>query len=149
MVENGEMDYTAYRGQSRSSHELFARVKTQYAGQWHVGSILTVFAMINTSVPPFDNADARRAVNYAIDRAHMAGLVGGAPDAAVTCQLLPPGYPGYKPTCPYTFNPDEGGRWKQPDMQEALRRVEASGTSWDVGRPRPHLPEHCRASPVS
>lgn len=83
---------------------------------------------MNASVPPFDNADARRAVNFALDRGHMADLFGGPPDAAVTCQLLPPGWPGYQPYCPYTFNPDAGGRWKQPDMQAAQELVDASGT---------------------
>lgn len=128
MVENGDADYTSYRGENRTSPELFARIKTQYAGQWHVGANSTLFVTMNSSIPPFDNADARRAVNLAIDRAHMADLFGGPPDAAVTCQLLPPGWPGYRPYCPYTLDSDEGGRWKARDLEEALRLIDASGT---------------------
>jgi peptide/nickel transport system substrate-binding protein len=128
MVENGDADYTSYRGGTRTSPELFADIKTQYAGQWHVGADSTSFVSINSSVPPFDNADVRRAVNFAIDRAHMAELEGGPPDAAITCQLLPPGFPGYQPYCPYTVNPDEGGRWKGRDMDAAQRLVDSSGT---------------------
>lgn len=131
MVENGDADYTSYRADSRTSPELFARIKTQYAGQWHVGPAGTIFVTMNASVPPFNNADARRAVNFALDRAHMADLFGGPPDAAVTCQLLSPGWPGYQPYCPYTFNPDAGGQWKQPDMQAAQQLVDASGTLGD------------------
>ncbi len=131
MVENGDADYTSYRGETRTSPELFARIKTQYAGQWHVGAVGTIFVTMNASVPPFDNADARRAVNFALDRAHMAELAGGPPDAAVTCQLLSPGWPGYQPYCPYTFNPDAGGQWKQPDPQTAQQLVDASGTRGD------------------
>ena len=70
MVENGEADYTAYRGSSQSSAELFARIKTQYAGQWHPGAVHTAYVLMNSSMPPFDNVDARRAVNFALDRAH-------------------------------------------------------------------------------
>jgi len=128
MVENGDADYTSYRGETRTSPELFARIKTQYAGQWHVGAAGTIFVTMNASVPPFDNADARRAVNFALDRAHMAELAGGPPDAAVTCQLLSPGWPGYQPYCPYTLDSDEGGRWKARDLEEAQRLVDASGT---------------------
>jgi peptide/nickel transport system substrate-binding protein len=80
---------------------------------------------MNTSIPPFDDADARRAVNFAIDRAAIAESL--APDA-LTCQLLPPGFPGYQPYCPYTFHPDAGGLWKAPDMQTAQRLIDESGT---------------------
>lgn len=54
--------------------------------------------------------------------------MGGPPDAAVTCQLLPPGFPGYRPYCPYTVDPDAGGRWKGPDLERAQALVDASGT---------------------
>jgi peptide/nickel transport system substrate-binding protein len=128
MVENGGADFTSYGGESRTSPDLFAQVKRQYAGQWHVGTSTTTFISMNSSIPPFDNADARRAVNFALDRGHVADIAGGPPDVAITCQLLPPGFPGYQPYCPYTFNPDAGGRWKQPDMQAAQQLIDASGT---------------------
>ncbi|MGH2463701.1 MAG: ABC transporter substrate-binding protein, partial [Candidatus Limnocylindria bacterium] len=128
MVEQGEADLTSYRIGSRTSPELFAPIKNRYPGQWKVGSVTTIFVNMNASVPPFDNVDARQAVNYAINRAQMAELTGGPPDAAITCQLLPPGWPGYQPYCPYTLSPDEGGRWSQPDITTARQLVDASGT---------------------
>ena len=128
MVERGKADFTSYRRNSRTSPDLFARIKAQYPGQWHIGSVQTTFVNMNSSIPPFDNADARRAVNFAIDRAHMADLDGGPPDAAITCQVLPPGWPGYQPYCPYTLNPDEGGRWSGSDLATAQQLVDASGT---------------------
>ena len=88
----------------------------------------TIFVSMNASVPPFDNVQVRQAVNYAIDRAQMADLSGGPPDAAITCQLLPPGWPGYQPYCPYTRSPDEGGRWSAPDITTAQQLIDASGT---------------------
>jgi YVTN family beta-propeller protein len=128
MVERGEADLTSYRTQSRTSPELFAPIKTRYPGQWKVGSVQTIYVNMNTAVPPFDSVEARQGVNHAIDRAQMADLTGGLPDAAITCQLLPPGWPGYQPYCPYTRNPDEGGRWSAPDLTTAQRLVDASGT---------------------
>jgi peptide/nickel transport system substrate-binding protein len=83
---------------------------------------------MNSAIPPFDNIDARKAVNLAMDRAQMADLAGGQPDAAITCQLLPPTFPGYQPYCPWTLDPDEGGHWKAPDLEQAQRLIDASGT---------------------
>ena len=81
---------------------------------------------LNTSIPPFDNIDARKAVNFAIDRARTGELLG--PGTGVTCQILPPGFPGYQPYCPYTVRADAGGQWTAPDMQAAQRHIDASGT---------------------
>jgi YVTN family beta-propeller protein len=128
MVEGGEADLTSTRIGFGTSSELFAPIKTRYPGQWKVGSVTTIYVTINASVPPFNNVDARQAVNYTIDRAVMADLSGGPPDAAITCQLLPPGWPGYQPYCPYTRSRDEGGRWSAPDLTRALQLVETSGT---------------------
>jgi peptide/nickel transport system substrate-binding protein len=128
MVERGEADYTSYRRINRTSPDLFARIKGQYPGQWHTGSVQTFFVNMNASIPPFDNVEARRAVNFALDRARMAELFGGPPDAVVTCQLLPPGWPAYQPYCPYTLNPDAGGRWSAADLTTAQRLIDESGT---------------------
>ncbi|MEX0630728.1 MAG: ABC transporter substrate-binding protein [Chloroflexota bacterium] len=128
MVERGEADLTSYRLGSRTSPELFAPIKVRYPGQWKVGSVTTTYVLMNASAPPFDNVQVRQAVNYAIDRAQMAEIVGGPPDAAITCQLLPPGWPGYQPYCPYTRSADEGGRWSAPDLTTAQQLVDASGT---------------------
>jgi peptide/nickel transport system substrate-binding protein len=128
MVEGGEADVTSYHGLSRSSPELFAPIKTRSPGQWKVGSARTVFVNMNASIPPFDNIEARQAVNFAIDRARMAELTGGLPDARTTCQMLPPGWPGYQPYCPYTLDPNDGGRWSAPDLATAQALVDSSGT---------------------
>jgi peptide/nickel transport system substrate-binding protein len=128
MVESGAADYLAYRSPARGSPELFGPLKTQYPGQWHVGSFQTINVLMNTTIPPFDNVDARRAVNFAIDRGYVADLFGGPPDVAITCQILPPGWPGYEPYCPYTLHPDAGGRWHEPDLETAQRLIDSSGT---------------------
>ncbi|MEP7157812.1 MAG: ABC transporter substrate-binding protein [Chloroflexota bacterium] len=124
LVEKGDADYTS--SLDGASPELLARLETQYAARFHVGSSVTGFVVMNTSIPPFDRLEARQAVNFAIDRAHMAELRG--PGAAVTCQLLPPGFPGYQPYCPHTLRPEAGGHWTAPDMQTAQDLIDVSGT---------------------
>jgi peptide/nickel transport system substrate-binding protein len=61
----------------------------------------TQYLTLNTRIPPFDKHDARRAVNYALDRRKFADILGGQDAARPTCQILPPGFPGYVHYCPY------------------------------------------------
>jgi peptide/nickel transport system substrate-binding protein len=85
------------------------------------------YLFLNASVRPFDVLAARRAVSYAIDRAAVAA---DWPDPGdVTCQVLPPTVPGYRPYCPYTLRPDVSGTWHAPDLATAQRLVQQSGTA--------------------
>jgi peptide/nickel transport system substrate-binding protein len=105
-------------------------VRTRYAAQVHITpQALTVFVQLNNTRPPFDNALARRAVNYAVDRTRIVELAGGSDVAAPTCQILPPSFPAYRVYCPYTMSPDNGGLWTAPDLARARELVRRSGTS--------------------
>ena len=88
----------------------------------------TEFFFLNTHEPPFDDLRVRRAVNLAVDRGRLAALSRGPQAARPTCQILPPGFPGYRPYCPYTLNPSASGTWTAPDVGRALRLVASSGT---------------------
>jgi peptide/nickel transport system substrate-binding protein len=127
-IERGEADVMPLRGDNRVSQELLARLTTQYPGQLHFGSTSMLAVFMNTAQSPFDKAEVRQAINRAIDRARVADLFGGPPAVAVSCQLLPPGFPGYQPYCPYTANPDPGGRWHGPDLAGARGLIDATGT---------------------
>ena len=81
---------------------------------------------MNTRLAPFDNAKARQAVNFAIDRKALVNLFGGPVLASPVCQVLPPGFPGHEDYCPYTKDP--GAKWSAPDMEKAKALVEESGT---------------------
>jgi peptide/nickel transport system substrate-binding protein len=85
----------------------------------------TTWFSLNTRVAPFDNVDARRAVAFAFDRRAAAGALGGGNLAPPTCQLLPPGFAGFRPYCPFTVSRTASGR---PDLATARRLVERSGT---------------------
>jgi peptide/nickel transport system substrate-binding protein len=124
-VEAGTADYINPALTPAEGHTL----TTRYAGQLH-GTLepALVFAFLNTRLPPFDNVDARRALNYAVDRAAVARLEGGERFAQPTCQILPPNFPGYQPYCPYTLHPGSGRSWSAPDLARARRLVTRSGT---------------------
>ena len=89
--------------------------------------------MLNTDAPPFDNVEVRRAVNLALDRDRVAQIAaqvlgGGVLSPLPTCQTIPPNFPGYEPYCPYTMDPRTAGSWTAPDLEEAQRLVDRSGT---------------------
>ena len=89
---------------------------------------------MNIRLPPFDDARARQALNYAVDRHEVAQLAEGAEIARPTCQILPPGFQGYRPRCRYTLNPNPAGIWTAPDSAMAKRLVLESGTRGSPAR---------------
>jgi peptide/nickel transport system substrate-binding protein len=95
----------------------------------HSNTYQRIFALfLNTRVPPFNNLAARRAINYAADRAAAIRVAGGPDVAEPTCQILPPNFPGYRPYCPYSAGTSVDGGWKAPDIAKARALVAASGT---------------------
>jgi peptide/nickel transport system substrate-binding protein len=91
-----------------------------------------VYMYMNTRVAPFDDVRVRRALNYAVDHARLAQLIGPPVLTQASCQVLPQGLPGYRPYCPYTRSPTDAGAWTGPDLVKARRLVAASerrGTS--------------------
>jgi YVTN family beta-propeller protein len=108
---------------------LISELETRYASQLRLNPIpRTTYMFLNTRVPPFDDVRVRRALNYAVDRTIVVRALGGPDLAQPTCQFLPPGFPGYRPYCPYTVRPGPPEMWIGPDLARARRLVEESGT---------------------
>ena len=104
-------------------------LSSKFPDQVHISPIFgTWYMALNTRIPPFNNLQARQAVNYATDRNALVKIYGGPKLATPTCQVLPPEFPGYKPYCPYTTSPGSG-KWTGPDMAKAKQLVKASGTA--------------------
>jgi len=102
-------------------------IATKYPKQVHVNTTPQVYYMaLNTRVAPFDNKDVRQALNLATDRNAIVQLFGGPKLAQPTCQVLPPGFPGYEAYCPYTASP--GTKWSAPDLTRAKQLIDRSGT---------------------
>jgi peptide/nickel transport system substrate-binding protein len=139
-VERGDADYVD-GAVALESPRLLGTLFTRYAGQVQTNAqFATRYLFLNTRVPPFDNLDARRAVNFAVDRNAAVALEGGPYTAQPTCQILPPNYPGSAPYCPYTAHPGPAQRWSAPDLRTARRLIARShtrGMRVDVWGPDP------------
>jgi YVTN family beta-propeller protein len=130
-VEQGRADWAV--DSNDFTQEMVENLVTQYAGQVHpYPELTTIWLALNTSIPPFNDPRARRAVNYALDRSEVADLYGGSQRATVTCQFLPPNLPGFERYCPYTREPNPAGQWSGPDLDRAEALIDASGTTGDT-----------------
>jgi len=74
----------------------------------------TYYFFMNVRMPPFDKVEVRRAVNYAIDRQAVAAIYGGL--AVPTENILPPGYPQFRPHELYPY-----------DLAKAKQLIRAAG----------------------
>jgi peptide/nickel transport system substrate-binding protein len=124
-VENGQADWMA----DAPPADRLDEIGTKYASRAHINPLTAIYYMaLNVNVPPFDNLQARQAVDYAIERNAYVKIFGGPSLAQPACQVLPPNFPGYKPYCPFTLHPSSGGKWSAPDLAKARQLVKQSGT---------------------
>ncbi len=114
-IQNGQADWTFDAPPADRLGELGAR----YAAQVHLNPAFALwFLPMNTRLPPFDDLRVRQALNFAVDRSAIVKLFGGERLAQPSCQILPPGLPGYRPYCPYPL-----------DLPRARQLVAESGTA--------------------
>jgi peptide/nickel transport system substrate-binding protein len=124
-VERGQLDLSAMFD---STAERLAALRTRVGTRVRSGSAaFTEYAWLNVEAPPFDDPRIRRALNLGVDRARVVELTGGSEAGSPTCQVLPPGVPGYRPICPFTVAASPAGAWTAPDRARARRLVTASG----------------------
>ncbi len=115
-VENGQADWMF---ESPPPPDRLGELGAGYPGQIHANPLIAFWFMpMNLHEPPFDDPRVRRAVNMAIDRDAVVKLFGGPRLAVPSCQILPPGIPGYAPYCPFPH-----------DVAAAQALVRDSGTA--------------------
>jgi YVTN family beta-propeller protein len=118
----GEADLTLV-----SAPRLLENLLRDHTERVHTYPRTATFGMVmNTRVSPFDDVRVRRALNFAVDRNQVVELFGGTNHARLTCQILPPIVPGYRPYCPYSIGP-EANQWSAPDTGRARALIEAAG----------------------
>jgi YVTN family beta-propeller protein len=117
----GRADVMREFADEATNKQLHARYPSQLHEQVRFD---TQYLSLNTRIPPFDNQAARRAVNYALDRRKFAEILGGPDAGRPTCQILPPGFPGYVHYCPYAT-----GTGLVPNVARARSLVASSGTA--------------------
>jgi YVTN family beta-propeller protein len=128
-TERGTADVAYVRIPPELEHEI----RTQYAGQVHDNPVAGVtYLFLNTRAPPFNDVRARRAINFAANRASGARVSGRGVGGDPTCQNLPPDFTGFQRYCPYTARPTSSGFWRAPDLRRARRLVAASHTKGSV-----------------
>jgi peptide/nickel transport system substrate-binding protein len=136
IVETGVNDSAATTAVERASADVMldpppanrlGELQTRFFSQLNITPSIVADALIfNARMPPFNDVRVRRALNYAVDRAKLARLVGA--DAQPTCQMLTPFFTGYQRYCPYTLDPTPSGAWRAPDLATAERLITASHT---------------------
>lgn len=85
----------------------------------------TYYYFLNHDVAPFDNEQARQAVNYAVDKRSLARLFGGLLEPG--CNFLPPGMQGYEKIDPCPW----GDPTAAPDVEKARTLVKQAGVEGD------------------
>jgi peptide/nickel transport system substrate-binding protein len=71
------------------------------------------------NVKPFDNADCRKAVQYAVDKTGMVNSIGGNVKGDPATTLLPPSVSGYKK---FDLYPSEGNKGDLAKAKEHLKK---------------------------
>ncbi len=126
-VENGEAN-EVFDGDQIPSDQLGQLNSAKYASQVHVNTLTADwYFALNTRTPPFNNAMARQAINYAANRTAYVKIAGGPQLAVPACQILPPNFPAYTPYCPYTTGSQTV--WSGPNLAKAKALVQQSGTA--------------------
>jgi YVTN family beta-propeller protein len=101
----------------------------KFPARVHANSAPSIdYVAFNTRVAPFNDERVRQAFSLAANRGELVDMLGGPDAARPTCQILPPGVPGYQPYCPYTVDPGPAGAWIGPDLAAARKLVADSGT---------------------
>ncbi len=122
-IENGQYDLDM---DPSLPADRLAEMSTRFPRQIYIDPLLAdYYAPMNVNIPPFNNYNARLALNYALNRHDTVQIYGGKNLAVPACQILPPGFPGYQPYCPYTKNP--GVKWTAPDLAKAQGYMQKSG----------------------
>jgi peptide/nickel transport system substrate-binding protein len=127
-VENNQYDWMY----DDKPLDRLGELGSRFASRTHVTPVAYVYYLpMNTRLYPFDHAEAREAVNYALDRRALAIFKGGPGAALPLCQVLPEGFPAHVDYCPFTLGADvthPATRWTAPDLDKARRLVARSGT---------------------
>jgi YVTN family beta-propeller protein len=118
-VERGTEDVALVAGAPPLPNRLLEELATRYPSQLRLSvEPATWYLFLNTRVPPFDDVRVRQAVEEVFDRQAFGHLL--PREYTATCNILPPGYAGYRRSCPY-----RGSRAARLEKARAL--VRASG----------------------
>jgi peptide/nickel transport system substrate-binding protein len=106
-IEHGTADWLYFA--VVFTHQQIHEMETTDAAQTHPSAYPgTTLLDIAPDSPLGRDRRARQAIAYAIDRDKLADMVGGGIallEVRSTCQMIPPNFPGYRPYCPFRYEP--------------------------------------------
>lgn len=121
----GQADYVnapmALASLERAAGKRLVQLHTSSAANLH-------YYFMNTTVRPFNDIRVRQAVNYAIDREHLAKIFGEP--ATSTENILPPLYPSYRKHDLYPYN-----IWRARALVRRAKAVGAPVTVYGLTTP--------------
>lgn len=98
------------------------RVRARHADRYReIVANSTTYLYLNEQIAPFDDPRVRQAANLATDQSGFARLFGGL--LTPTCNLLPPGVPGFRKLQPCP----SGDPGAAPDLQRARVLIRQAG----------------------
>ncbi|MEU9092857.1 ABC transporter substrate-binding protein [Streptomyces sp. NPDC048428] len=77
------------------------------------------YLALNVNVKPFDNAECRKAVQYAVDKQSMVDSIGGSVKGDPASTVIPPSVAGYKK---FDLYPSEGSKGDATKAKEHLTK---------------------------
>ncbi|EDY45572.2 dipeptide-binding lipoprotein [Streptomyces sp. SPB074] len=107
-----------------------AKTDDPYAGA-------TQYLALNVNVKPFDNADCRKAVQYAVDKAGMVDATGGKLKGEAASTLIPPSVAGYKKFDLYQTPGNKGDAAKAKDALKKCGKPNGFKTNLSARSDRP------------
>lgn len=97
----------------------------------------TQYIALNVNVKPFDNADCRKAVQWAIDKKSVQDAIGGSPKGDVASTLLPPSVNGYTKFDTYATDGNKGNVAKAKEALKACGKPNGFDTILTARSDRP------------
>ena len=144
-VIDGKLDFMT----EDPTGDLLPQVKAKYSDRFRLdpNPPNTYWFFMNETVPPFDELEARQALNYAIDSRALQRIFGGRLEPG--CNFLPPAYEGtgYKKIdpCPYGDPNGPGNIAKARELVKSSGTEGASVTVWTNNKdPRPAIGDYLR-----
>ena len=116
--------------------ELFVR----FAAQVHASPTpSTNFVVFDTTAPPFDDVQVRRALNFAVDRERVVQILGGCDPRASNSRRISR---GTNPTARTRWTPDPEGRgrgsprtWRRPKRSSVVQARRGCGSCSSIPPP--------------
>ena len=121
-IQAGQLDFQTSNLATADILKLSHNAALQ--GQVHTSARPSLtYIFLNEQVPPLNNVDVRKAINYAVDRTAILAQWGGPLAGAPSDQIIPAGQADYKQ---YSIYPNT------PDLAQAKKLMAASGVKTPV-----------------